>query len=53
MRYKFQSMDKVRRVRWMDSVEGEHTWNSKKNFTDTHIKVDLLSLKDWNESFQI
>lgn len=37
----------------MDSVEGEHTWNSKKNFTDTHIKVDLLSLKDWNESFQI
>ena len=48
MKYHFQSMDKIRKVKWLDSLEMEHTWNSRKNFIDSHVKVDLLSLKDWN-----
>ena len=36
----------------MDTAETEHGWNNRKILLDSHVKVDLMSLRDWNESFQ-
>ena len=48
IKYKFYSLDKFRKDKWLEFPETEHGWNQRKNTVDEHIKVELLSLKDWN-----
>lgn len=53
MKCKMLSLGKYRMAKWLDEPEAEHGWNSRKMLSDENIKIDLLSLKDWNELFQV
>lgn len=52
IKYKFYSIGRLKKEHWLDFPEQEHGWNQRKNAADDHIKVDLMSFRDWNESFQ-
>lgn len=47
MKFKFYSGEKSYKRRWLEAAESEHGWNNRRT-VESHIKVDLLSLKDWN-----
>lgn len=39
MKYKFLSMDRVRKKKWLDFMEQEHGWNQRKNIIDEQFKA--------------